>query len=1333
MPKQGETSVGGARRVPRMLCAATAILAIIAIAVGMQTPLSASADPTSNPSITITALSPASQPSGTAFGYRVSYTCSNINASPCAESPTVTIPLGAASDPSWTVAVGANPLITSWSVTGGDLVVQLADLTEGVAGTIGITITPPNHTTPNGTTWTLVPTMTFPDGTPTATAPGVTSTATATAPLTVSKTVEHAFYTPGDTVRYTLRWSCSNATSTGHENTSTLRLVDTLPAGLTFVSSTPAASSVSGQTVTFDLTSAQVGTPCVAGAPTPPTVTVVATVNAGVADNTVLRNTVAATATSISGAIRTPSAGVDLTVVQSLPGATATKRGYGPLVNTVGDSSSAGTNGYRSATAAGPWLGRGIANTLTSNLTNSSPLDFRIEAMYTLDVVMPTSGLQSSVVDPMPCTTNVTGATYSSYAPGTVCTDPAFHATMVTVRAGTSENAQNVGIPTAFAPLVRLTDGTTLPLTVGPVPTGSTMLASGPSFRSYFVPAAAIGQVAEIILPRTDGMTNARMTVMIGGYADEDRVEGDILRNQAVVSSYEVGESAPYATTTPSGRVFILDGPQIGMQKAWSSATSRFLFTAETFFPEPTTGDLTFVDRFPAGVTFTGPVTVQAYRYSDSGFVFAIPATVTNSIDPQTGETVVTVVVTAAAINARLAPGVGDRLRFELYLPVSVTTPGTYTNTAAVTLSDPAVDDRMCITGTKVAGTVGAAHQCAAPVTFTINPNPSSDAVRVSKSVRGSLDTSFKTFPAIGYVAPGGGNASYRLSWTNKSAQNVGGVVAYDLLPRVSDTGTVAGTVNQQRGSTFRPILTGLATLPAGITASYSTAVNPCRPQVLPNAQNPGCVDDWTTLPASPSAPLLQSVTALRFTSTATYAFDQGFTIELSMTTPPLTSPDEVAWNTFATAQTNLVTGQPMPPVESAKVGIARQDYSHITIDKVVDKKLAGVGDTLTYTVTAVNDGGRDLDDITLRDTLPAGVTFVSASGGGVHAGGVITWQLADMPLGQLFTFTVTARVAQEGATLVNRWGVDGTTPVTPLHPCPEPNTAEESCATTEVPTVPLTFAKTATPAAGSIVKPGDTVTYAVTVTNGTAGTSTTGEVTDDMSEVLDKATLVTPPAVSCAPITNSCGRVDYSSGDTEFTWRSTAADPLAGNTVATITYTVRVADDASGTLRNLLVEPDIAVEHPISGSLRWDKVDDSADARLLAGAEWTLQRLDGNGLPAGATLTVVDCTQAPCGGPDEDADGGRFLVPGLVPGGYQLIETKAPIGFVLDTTPRTVLVHGDTQVTVLDDIVNRQQPAPVLPFTGGIGTDHLLAIGAVLLLLTAGLAGWRRTRRHPS
>jgi uncharacterized repeat protein (TIGR01451 family)/fimbrial isopeptide formation D2 family protein len=1216
-----------ARRRARFRRGAVAVVTIVTALVAFLVPTAATAGPDSAPSLSISAQSPASQPSGTAFAYTLTYSCSNVNAAVCAAGPTITIPLGAAANPTWTVTVGANPLITSWSVSGGDLVIHLADLEQGTSGTIGVSITPPNHTTPNNTSWTLLPTMTFTDGTPTVSAPAVTSTATAAPSLSVSKTSDATYYRVGDTVTYSLNWDCpSSSSATGVEDLTSLTLVDTLPAGLTLVSSSPSGAVVSGQTVTFTLTAAQLSARCSAGAGAAPAVTVTATVNSGVADGTRLTNAVAGTGTSLSNATVTGSGSAGITVVTSLPGGTTVKRGYGPVVNTIGDggSGTGGLNGVFSATYPGPWLNKGIGATPAPNviLGTGTATSGSIEGVYGMTVTMPQPGLQFSLTDPMPCTSNSSGASYTSYpVGGTLCTNPAFHPTVVTV--DTRSSASPVGIPAAFVPQARLTDGSIVDLL--PQSTNAAVYASGPGVRSYWIPASAVGRVAELIFPRTTGMTNTVTSIFVGGYVDQNRQAGDIIRNVGSLGYYQVGAATPYATgSTGVGSIYVKTAPLIGAAKTYSSTGKSFSLESETFLPGKTSADLSFVDTLPVDWQVTGTVTASSYNYR-TATSSNVPVTVTTAVDPTSGRTVVTARIAAAALNALLpaGSGLGGRFRITVVVPSSPPYPGSYSNTVTVNLSDPAVDNSICTRGTIVAGTSGAGFQCSATVPFTIAANPASDAVRVSKSVKGSLDTAFKTFPAIGYVASAGGSATFRLTWTNKSAQSVGNVVAYDLLPRVGDTGTVAGTVNQPRGSTFRPTLTGLAALPTGVTAYYSVSDDPCRPEVLPDAQNPGCVDDWTALPASPSAALLQTVHALRFVSTASYAFDTGFSIDVSMTTPALASPDDVAWNTWATAQTNLATSTALPPVESARVGIARADYSHITIDKTVDKATANVGDLLTYTVTAVNDGGRDLSNVTLRDTLPPGVTFVSASGGGAYADGVVTWTLPTMPLGQLFSFTIVVRATvPDGSTLLNRWGVDGTTPVTPNHPCNDDPT--RSCAVTVIPTVALTFAKTSVPAAGTAVRPGDTVTYTVTVANATATASTSGHVTDDMAAVLDKATLVTAPTISCTPAANACGAVAYTTGGASFTWTSTPAAPIAANTIATITYTVKIGATATGTLSNVLVEPGIAVQHPI---VSWDKtVDVGAGSMVHPGETVTYSiSVTNTGAVAASSFSVFD------------------------------------------------------------------------------------------------------------
>lgn len=67
---------------------------------------------------------------------------------------------------------------------------------------------------------------------------------------------------------------------------------------------------------------------------------------------------------------------------------------------------------------------------------------------------------------------------------------------------------------------------------------------------------------------------------------------------------------------------------------------------------------------------------------------------------------------------------------------------------------------------------------------------------------------------------------------------------------------------------------------------------------------------------------------------------------------------------------------------------------------------------TTNYTITVTNTGAADLTGIELMDTIPAGMTFVSASNGGTEAGGLVTWPPFTLASGASTSFTLRLRVA---------------------------------------------------------------------------------------------------------------------------------------------------------------------------------------------------------------------------------------------------------------------------------------------------------------------------------
>lgn len=187
------------------------------------------------------------------------------------------------------------------------------------------------------------------------------------------------------------------------------------------------------------------------------------------------------------------------------------------------------------------------------------------------------------------------------------------------------------------------------------------------------------------------------------------------------------------------------------------------------------------------------------------------------------------------------------------------------------------------------------------------------------------------------------------------------------------------------------------------------------------------------------------------------------------------------------------------------------------------------------------------------------------------------------------------------------------------------------------------------------------------------------------------------------------------------------------------------------------------------TGSVTWTKVSsDSNNANPLPGSQWTLKQTKTfsweNGvakyIDADATLgTVTDCVNdennvADCStqtGEYVDLDGasGKFKISGLDWGEYQLIESKAPDGYDLDTTPHTFRIgpleddniagnwyantHFNTKGTSAYNeqttfTVNggniKNKPGVILPGTGGAGDYWIYAAALVAALIGVVAAG---------
>lgn len=267
------------------------------------------------------------------------------------------------------------------------------------------------------------------------------------------------------------------------------------------------------------------------------------------------------------------------------------------------------------------------------------------------------------------------------------------------------------------------------------------------------------------------------------------------------------------------------------------------------------------------------------------------------------------------------------------------------------------------------------------------------------------------------------------------------------------------------------------------------------------------------------------------------------------------------------------IPGQPLVPptavTEHPAIG------SGFTITKTADPATGTAvdpGSVIEYTVTGTNTGDTVLDPAEISDDL-AGVLANASYNDDVEAtrgtaavtGDTLSWNGSLEPGDDVvITYSVTVDGDAGGETITNT--VTGeATPLVPTDP-----SDPESPTTPGTPIVPPTvvtehtvdepgfaFSKSADPSSGTAVDPGDVITYVLTGVNTGETALDTVEIVDDLSGLLEHATLDGDPVATIAGGTAAPVMVD---GD-ELSWTGTLA---VGQTV-TITYSVTVAPDAVG------------------------------------------------------------------------------------------------------------------------------------------------------------------------
>ena len=233
--------------------------------------------------------------------------------------------------------------------------------------------------------------------------------------------------------------------------------------------------------------------------------------------------------------------------------------------------------------------------------------------------------------------------------------------------------------------------------------------------------------------------------------------------------------------------------------------------------------------------------------------------------------------------------------------------------------------------------------------------------------------------------------------------------------------------------------------------------------------------------------------------------------------------------------------------------------YPDLTVD-VSGPSTAGTGSNFNYTLNVHNIGNANASGITTQFTLPAGLTFVSASDGGGNgfsgsvSSGVVTFTGGSLAQGAGDTLTITVSSATAATYHVSA----GAATINPSHAISESNYSNNSSVSTVSTAVTAPDLSVVCVHNGSFA-PGDAAdTYSIYVTNNGSGGTNGSPVTVTMT----LPSGLTPTAADHGTVNG--WSVDFSGQ----TVTATRSDALAANaSYPVLTITVAVDAGASGPL----------------------------------------------------------------------------------------------------------------------------------------------------------------------
>ncbi len=346
------------------------------------------------------------------------------------------------------------------------------------------------------------------------------------------------------------------------------------------------------------------------------------------------------------------------------------------------------------------------------------------------------------------------------------------------------------------------------------------------------------------------------------------------------------------------------------------------------------------------------------------------------------------------------------------------------------------------------------------------DPNPGNSTDSVTTLVDPSADLGL-TLSGSPDAVIAGNTVTYLLTATNAGPSDAADVDVTDTLPQnitsnVTVTTSVPGVTATISGG---QVTADLGTLAAGATATVSITVE----------------TDTSSIPQ-----ISDSATV----SSSTYDPDPS-----NNTPPPV-----------------MTTVQPVP-------------VSNLSITMSGTPDPVGAGSELTYTIQATNSGPSPDPDAVVTDTLPANVTFVSATNGVTPSGDVLTLPLGTLAANDTTTVTIvvspTAAAAGSGTGTITNSAV-----ITGMYNANLDNSASTTTMVFEVTAIGLQLS-----AVPTLAQVGQNLTFTVTATNDGPSNATGVVLTDALPADITSDVIATT-SVSGVTASVSGGQVNASFGE---------------------------------------------------------------------------------------------------------------------------------------------------------------------------------------------------------